>query len=199
MPQKAWPRTAPAHLLGRNRSLRGASAFSGPVRGSFRLSQRLARRRRRWELRLAPRPGPAGSAGNRAPAAASHGQAQQPRSRRDSKLMRGKPQPFCVRAQIVLPSLLQGCPRPAPAQGDARGADMGLCSLPPASDPVLLSVLLGKPLKGAALLPPGPSESRELPLSHPGHCPGPPHHHLFANCAGGEGREARRERRKYKK
>lgn len=198
MPQKAWPRTAPAPFLGRNRSLRGASAFPGPVCVGFRLSQRLARRRRRWELGLAPRPGPAGSAGNRAPAAASHGQAQQPRSRRDSKLMRGKPQPFCVRAQIVLPSLLQGCPRPAPPQGDAHGADMGLCSLPPASDPVLLSVLLGKPPKRCGSASPRPQREQGI-------CPSltlgaalalPIVTYLLIVPAGKGGR---RERRKYKK
>lgn len=175
MSQNARPRAAPAPLLGRNRWLRGGGTFPGPVRGGFGLSQRLARRRRRSERGLAPRPGPAGSAGNRAPAAASRGQAQ-PRSRRDSKLMRGKPRPFCVTAVIALPSLPQGCPGRPLRRGMLAGLIWGCapCRLPltPAVSSALMGETSSEGCRSASPVPQreqgiAPLSSRVLPWPSP--------------------------------
>lgn len=126
-----------------------------------------------WPL-LAPRPGPAGSAGP--PSPGSHGHTQ-PRSRNDSKLLVEKPQPWCVTALMALYP-----PHPSPPlAGDAPGAPC----VPLTFAGFVPGHRCGN-LNCNPLTPSVPGEQNRLFLPA-GHRPGPPRSHLFANCAGREG------------
>lgn len=90
----------------------------------------------------------------------------------------------------------------SPPEGDARGADMGLCSWL-GIDLAILSAghrwnLNFNPPRAANLLHlhPRDSQAANRPALPPGYCPGPPHFHLFANCAGGEGGNTKSKLRK---